>query len=90
MVKFIFTLPGVNSFLSERLSQDPIEKFFGCQRQRGRSHENPNVHEFCKGTQALRVINNFCRQGNCRLIEREGRSLDVGKENFPLPKRKHN
>jgi hypothetical protein len=25
--------------------QDPLEKFFGCLRQRGSSHENPNVYE---------------------------------------------
>lgn len=34
LVNFIFQIPGVKAFLSEKLCQDPLEKFFGCQRQR--------------------------------------------------------
>ena len=34
LTRHIFTIPGVKAFLSENLTQDPIEKFFGCQRQR--------------------------------------------------------
>ena len=70
LVHFLFTVPGVKFFLSGRICQDPIEKFFGCQRQRGRTHDNPNVQEFLKNTQALRVVNGFCRdvaKGNCQL-----------------------
>ena len=28
LVRYIFTIPGVKYFLSERLSQDPLENFF--------------------------------------------------------------
>ena len=35
LIQYIFTVPGVKVFLSEKISQDPLEKFFGCQRQRG-------------------------------------------------------
>ena len=75
-------------FLSEHLSQDLLEKFFGCQRQRGTTNENPNVVQFCKNTQALRVINGVCEnvsKSNCR-----GNKISVnwGKENCPLPKRR--
>eukprot|EP00731_Ephydatia_muelleri_P018851 Em0011g891a len=56
LVTYIFTLPGVTSFLSEKINQDPLEKFFGCQRQRGGANDNPTVTEFCKNTQALRVV----------------------------------
>ena len=69
LVEYLFTVPGVTVFLSEKISQDPIEKFFGCQRQRGRVNENPNAQEFLKNTQALRVINGMCpniTRGNCR------------------------
>ena len=68
LVNYLFTLPGATCFLSEKLSQDPLEKFFGCQRQRGRVNENPTVQEFCKNTQALSVVNSVCRdvRGNCR------------------------
>ena len=43
LAKYLFSLQGVKSFLSEHISQDPLEKFFGMQRQRGRAHENPNT-----------------------------------------------
>ena len=88
LTKYIFTIPGVKFFLSERLSQDPIENFFGCQRQRGRTSENPNVYDFCKNTQALRVINSVCGnfpRGNCR--GNKDSVIDIQKESKPLPKR---
>ena len=69
LVKYVFTIPGVHYFLSERLSQDPLEKFFGCQRQRGGTNENPTIQEFCRNTTALRVINSVCgevKKGNCQ------------------------
>ena len=53
-------------------------KTFGCQRQRGRTGENPNVDQFC--------INSVCAhvpRGNCR-----GRQnlIDIKKESKALPK----
>ena len=60
LVRYLFTFPGVKSFLSEQVFQDPLEKYLGLQRQRGRASENPNVQEFCKNTQALQVINSVC------------------------------
>ena len=30
LVEYIFKIPGVDVFLSERLLQDPLEKFLGC------------------------------------------------------------
>lgn len=81
---YLFSMTGVKVFLSEHLCQDP----FGCQRQRGGTHDNPNVQEFCKKPQALRVINSFCRapvKGNCR---RNRKPIDLEMENTPLPKRK--
>ena len=35
LVEYIFTIPGVTVFLSNHICQDPIENFFGQQRQRG-------------------------------------------------------
>lgn len=84
LVKYVFTIPGVTSFLSQRICQDPLENFFGCQRQRGGAHDNPTAAEFQKNMQALRVINSFARgpsKGNCR-----GFSTDctlTEKENIP-------
>jgi hypothetical protein len=88
MVKYLFSVPGVKFFLSEKISQDPIEKFFGCQRQRGSSNENPTAYETAKNTQALRVINTVCRnvtsKGNTR--GNPGNSSDEN-INMPLMKR---
>ena len=66
---FLFTIPGVTSFLSEKASQDPLEKFFGRQRLPGGVNDNPNVSQFLKNNQALRVINSIdydIVNGNCR------------------------
>ena len=91
LVRYLFSMEDVKSFLNQRICQDPLERFFGCQRQRGATHDNPNAQEFMKNTQALRVVNSVARaplRGNCR-----GGSQDkVDKENCePLPKRpRHN
>ena len=72
-VKFLFSLPEVKNnhlaLLSNHICQDPLENFFGCQRQRGGTSDNPSVNEYFNNTQALRVVNSFCRgpvRGNCR------------------------
>ena len=89
LVKYIFTLPGVKVFLSRKICQDPLEKFFGCQRQIGGTHDNPTVKEFQSNTQALRVVHSFCREvvkGNCRGHKENNYAVD--EENItPLPKR---
>ena len=65
LVCYIFSLPEVKqeklSFLSGHISQDPLENFFGCQRQCGGTTDNPSVKEFYQNTQSLRVVDSFCR-----------------------------
>ena len=54
-------------------------------------NENPNVREFSKNTQALRVINCSCLglvKGNCKGSNKEMTAADFEKENQPLMKRK--
>ena len=90
LVRDLFTQPFPGTpppFLSRRLTQDPLEKFFGLQHQRGRVNENPNVKEFLKNTQALRVIQ-MCTgsvRGNCRGND-DLQELDQ-KESAPLSRR---
>ena len=87
LLSFIFWIPGVTSFLTEKLCQDPLEKFFGIQRKKGGTNENPTVKEFSKNTQALRVINGTrtnVRRGNCRGNKT---SYDMEEESVPLPRR---
>ena len=55
-------MPDVKSFLSQRICQDPLERFFGCQRQQGGVHDNPNAWEFMKNTQALCVIRSIAKE----------------------------
>lgn len=92
-MNYVFTaIPEVQSFLSQRICQDPLENFFGRQRQRGGTHENPNVKEFIDNTQALRVINMTkftpVKRGNCRgNKEPEEEELSVKENSQPLPKR---
>ena len=88
-MEYVFSIPGVTSFLSQRICQDPVECFFGCQRQRGGTHDNPMAAEFEKNMQALRVIKSFARgpsKGNCRGFATDFVVTD--KENMPLPKRR--
>ena len=94
LTKYLLSIPGVSIFMSSKISQDPVEKFFGQQRQRGSSNDNPNVSEFVKGTQALRVINTTCAdiKGNCRGTNSSAEKAQqwiADKENKALPRR-HN
>ena len=69
LVLYILKQPGVKYFLSEKICQDPLEKFFGCQRQRGKTNDNPTVAEVFKNTDALQVIGDINVKsfaGNCR------------------------
>ena len=55
-----------------------------------RVNEKPNVQEFCKNTQALRVINCSCLgpvKDNCRGSNNKMTAADL-EENQPLRKRK--
>lgn len=95
IVRYVFTIPGVTIFFSNRLCQDFIENFFGQQRQRGRTHENPNANQFIKNSQALRVINSTCAtiRGNCRAGEvdpkhRQKRNQMAIENNAPLKRRR--
>ena len=87
LVQYIFSLPDVKVFLSEKLCQHPLEKIFGCQRQRGGVNENPTAQHIYSNTQALRVINGLCHdvRGNCRGLKRQV-AIDWEKESTPLPK----
>lgn len=91
LVRYIFEkIAGANVFLSRRICQDPLEKFFGCQRQIGGMHDNPSVKEFQQNTQSLRVVNSFCREvakGNCRGNGRKRRYIMDKSDSIPLPKR---
>ena len=68
LARVLLAPPDAPPFLSRQITQDPLETFFGLQRQWGRVNENPSVYEFQKNSQALRVIqaNTVSVRGNCR------------------------
>lgn len=77
--------------LSERVSQDPLENYFGQQRSRGGRNEHPTLQQCVQNAAALRVQKSQALdpvRGNCsrkrRLQDTESLKID----NTPLPKRK--
>ena len=89
LVQYLFTVSGVKYFLSERLCQDPLEKFFGKQRQRGKANKNPNIASALKNNQALRVISSInlnTVKGNMRGTNTSIMQTEDGQQ--PLPKRR--
>ena len=91
-VKATFRLPEVKdhklALLSAHLNQDPLENYFDCQRQRGGCSDNPNVSQFYDNTQALRIVDSFCRgpiRGNSRGANAKATMDDASCS--PLPKR---
>jgi len=94
LVEYVFSIPGVEKFLSGKLSQDPLEKFFGCVRQSRGSNDNPNADEFVNIAQTLRVANSVCagvhiKRGNCHGQKHKRIALEKEiKEAKPLPKRR--
>ena len=85
-VPSILKVPGVTVFLSVKLNQDPLEKFFGCIRQHGRVNDNPTVLQAMTATQTLRVANSPIT-GNCRGASKKER-VDDNDDTCKLPKRK--
>jgi len=88
LVPYIFSIHGATCFFSNRINQDTLEKFFGMQRQSGRSNENPTVSEFIKNTENFRVISSIWIDnvtGNCR--GRKSKEMDLTAAKQPLRKR---
>lgn len=87
--KKLISNSDVKAVFSERFNQDPLESFFGKQRQHGGYRENPTVQNFIHGTQSLRVQGALARdplRGNTRKAQRNDSSIDI--DDTPLPKRK--
>ena len=89
LLPYIFKIPGVTCFLSCKINQDILEKFFGLQRQAGRCSENPTVAEFIKTTENFRVVCSIWVDdilGNCRGRKLDDTDLQLARK--PLRKRK--
>ena len=91
MARFLLSRDENLFLLSERISQDPLENYFGKQRARGGRNENPNFEQCVMNAAALRVQGSVALdpvRGNCR----RKRQLDIDESTIinskPLPKRK--
>ena len=89
LLPYIFKIPEVTCFLSCKVNQDTLEKFFGLQRQAGRCSENPTVIDFIKTTENFRVVCSIWVDdilGNCRGRKLGNTDLQLARK--PLRKRK--
>ena len=59
LLETIFKIPQVSCFLSNRICQDMLEKYFSMQRQAGTINDNPTVLKFTKNSDTLRLIGNM-------------------------------
>ncbi len=95
MTRFLLSQPDGqgNFFLSERISQDPLENYFGKQRSRGHRSGNPNFKECLQNAVAIRAQKSMELdrvRGNCRrkrLLGNDNSTINEDDE-APLPKRK--
>ena len=88
LVQYLLTVPGVKSFLSEKIS-NPLEKYFGQHCQRGRTNENPSSTQFLKNQQALRVVNSIRIHGLIKGNTQGNKEpTQIPTESQTLPKRK--
>ena len=90
LIPTVLSIPGVGCFLSGRISQDPLEKYFGMQRQKGKSNDNPTVLEFVKNNETIRLVGTMWfddPKGNCRKSQAIQQSIADTKL-LPLRKRK--
>lgn len=92
MTRFLLSQPGSEGLflLSERISQDPLENYFGKQRAQGGRSENPSLKQCVQNAVAIRAQKSMDLdrvQGNCR---RKRRLFDGEPkiDDSPLPKRK--
>ncbi|XP_070567945.1 uncharacterized protein [Ptychodera flava] len=53
--RYLLGRPGVHCVLSEKFNQDPLESYFGNQRQMRGGNEAPSVLQFCQNANALRL-----------------------------------
>ena len=90
MTRYLLSQSGDDLFLlSERITQDPLENYFGKQRSRGGRCENPCFQDCLHNAVAIRAQRSLELdrvQGNCRRKRRlpSPEKIDA----TPLPKRK--
>ena len=66
VVRFLLE-EGMEFVLTERFCQDPLEEYFGKQRQLGRRSDNPDIHQFGYNSNTIRIVRSIsCQSGNIK------------------------
>ena len=66
VVRFLLE-EGMEFVLTERFCQDPVEEYFGKQRQLGRRSDNPDIHQFGYNSNTIRIERSIsCQSGNTK------------------------
>ena len=91
MTKYLLSRHEGLFLLSERISQDPLENYFGKQRAQGGRNENPNLQQCLRNASALQIQKSGALdpvRGNCR--RKRHMNIDEAEviDASPLPKRK--
>ena len=89
MGRYLLGISGVKFLLSERFTQDPVESFFGQQRQKGGGSENPTVHQFTYNTSSLRVQRSTAPIASSNVRASKHRQEADVVDDTPLQKRPH-
>ena len=91
LIKYSLTcIPTVEYFLTEHLTQDCVEAFFGQQRMKHGYNDNPTVKTFIETTSSLRLQGSQALKpfrGNC-MRKRTLSTEDIIIDETPLPKRR--
>ena len=90
IVRHLLAVPGVLYILSEKLSQDPLENYFGQQRARGGRCDNPTMVDCLHSAQSLRVQRSLALQpvrGNSSKKRKLFSEASPTIDDTPLPKR---
>nr|XP_006814578.1 PREDICTED: uncharacterized protein LOC102809400 [Saccoglossus kowalevskii] len=86
VTKYLLSQPGVVFILSEKFNQDPLESYFGNQRQMKGGNEAPSVLQFGYCANALRMkTSNLLRVRGSNV---RGPVADAEVDHTPLPKRR--
>ena len=93
MTKFILDKHSSDNLfiLSERISQDPLENYFGKQRARCGRNENPSVVQCVQNARGIRMQVSTSLdpvRGNCRRKRELFKDSEPVIDDTPLPKRK--
>ena len=66
VVRFLLE-EGMEFVLTERFCQDPVEEYFGKQRQLGRRSDNPDIYQFGYNSNTIRIERSIsCQSGNTK------------------------